>query len=429
MNISVIGSGYVGLVTGACFADLGNSVKCIDIDGAKVDRLNKGIIPIYEPGLQEIIRENLQKERIIFTTDYDEGIDGSEVIFIAVGTPSKPNGEADLQYVEMAAKEIAHHLEQDAIIVNKSTVPVGTGDIVTQIIDDNLNGDVEFTVVSNPEFLREGSAVFDFMNPDRVVIGDNSGNAANTIVQLYRPLQCPVIITDLVSAEMIKYSSNAFLATKISFINEIANICEKVGADVKSVVNGMGLDKRIEPAFLGAGVGFGGSCFPKDTKALVEIAKAYGYDFKILKSVIDVNYLQRYRVVEKLLEHLREVKGKKIAVWGLSFKPNTDDIREAPSYDIISKLLQLGADITAYDPASMEKMKDILDDVRYLGDCYEAVKGADALIIVTEWNEFKQIKFEKLLNIMKTPLIIDGRNIYSPDKMKSMGFIYEGIGR
>jgi UDPglucose 6-dehydrogenase len=429
MDLAVIGSGYVGLVTGACFSDLGNNVICIDIDKEKVNRLNKGIIPIYEPGLQEIIQENLEKERIKFTCSYEEGLKNAEVIFIAVGTPSLPNGEADLKYVKMAAREIANHLNKDTVVVNKSTVPVGTGDIVTQIIEENLNDKISFTVVSNPEFLREGSAVFDFMNPDRVVIGDNSGEAAKIVAQLYRPLQCPVIITDIVSAEMIKYSSNAFLATKISFINEVANICERVGADIKSVVNGMGLDKRIESAFLGAGIGFGGSCFPKDTKALVEIAHNFGYDFKVLKSVIEVNDAQRFIVIDKLQKHLGDLKGKRIAVWGLSFKPNTDDIREAPSLDIIKRLNSLGADILAYDPTSIEKAKEIIPYITYSEDYYKIIKGVDALVIVTEWNEFKQINFSRLLNDMKTPLIVDGRNIYSPKKMRAMGFLYEGVGR
>ncbi|MGQ9706763.1 MAG: UDP-glucose dehydrogenase family protein [bacterium] len=429
MNISIVGVGYVGLVTGACFADLGNTVWCIDVDKKKITSLKEGKIPIYEPQLQEIVQENKQKGRLFFTTSIAEGIKESEVVFIAVGTPSAPNGEADLTNVEQVAIQIGRNLDHDMIIANKSTVPVGTGDLVTRLIKENLKKIVRFAVVSNPEFLREGSAVYDFMFPDRVVIGDDTGYAGEILAQLYRPLQCPIIITDVISSEMIKYSSNAYLAMEISFINEIANICDRVGADVKSVVQGMGLDKRINPAFLNPGVGFGGSCFPKDTRAIVEIAKRYGYDFKTIKAVIEVNDMQRYIVIDKIKHFLGELKGKKIGIWGLSFKPNTDDIREAPAFYIIKRLLEEGVFVSAYDPAAEENMKMVLPEIEYKKSSYDAVKDADGLIIVTDWNEFKNVNLVKLKSIMKNPVVIDGRNIYSPSEMKAMGFKYSGIGR
>jgi len=429
MNISIIGVGYVGLVTGACFADLGNTVWCIDVDRKKITALKEGKIPIYEPQLQEIVQENIQKGRLFFTTSIAEGIKDSEIVFIAVGTPSAPNGEADLTNVEQVAIQVGKHLDHDMIIANKSTVPVGTGDLVTRLIKENLKKSVRFAVVSNPEFLREGSAVYDFMFPDRVVIGDDTGYAGEILAQLYRPLQCTIIITDVLSSEMIKYSSNAYLAMEISFINEIANICDRVGADVKSVVKGMGLDKRINPSFLNPGVGFGGSCFPKDTRAIVEIAKRYGYDFKILKSVIEINENQMFVVIDKIKHFLGDLKGKRIAIWGLSFKPNTDDIREAPAYYIIKKLIEEGAVVSAYDPAAEDNMKKVLPEVEYKKSSYDAAEKADGLIIVTEWNEFKHVNFKKLKSIMKNPIIIDGRNIYSPSEMKAIGFKYSGIGR
>jgi UDPglucose 6-dehydrogenase len=427
-NISIIGVGYVGLVSGACFADLGNTVWCIDVDRKKIKALKEGKIPIYEPQLQEIVQENMQKGRLFFTTSIAEGIKESEIVFIAVGTPSAPNGEADLTNVEQVAIQIGRNLDHDMIIANKSTVPVGTGDLVTRLIKENLKKSVRFAVVSNPEFLREGSAVYDFMFPDRVVIGDDTGYAGEILAQLYRPLQCSIIITDVLSSEMIKYSSNAYLAMEISFINEIANICDRVGADVKSVVKGMGLDKRINPAFLNPGVGFGGSCFPKDSRAIVEIAKRYNYEFKIMKSVIEVNERQMYVVIDKIKHFLGNLKDKKIAIWGLSFKPNTDDIRDAPSYCIIKKLLEEGTIVSAYDPAAMDNMKQVLPDVEYKKSSYEAAEKADGLIIVTEWNEFKHVNFKKLKSIMKKPVVIDGRNIYSPSEMKATGFKYSGIG-
>lgn len=429
MNIAIIGTGYVGLVTGACFADLGNTVYCIDIDDKKIKMLKEGNIPIYEPQLQEIVQENIEKNRLYFSTSISEGVKNGEIIFIAVGTPSAPNGEVDMTQVEHVAITIGRNLNHEVIIANKSTVPVGTGDMVTRLIRENLKKKVKFAVVSNPEFLREGSAVYDFMFPDRVVIGDNTGYAGEVLAQLYRPLQCPIIITDVLSAEMIKYSSNAYLAMEISFINEIANICDRVGADVKSVVNGMGLDKRINPAFLNPGVGFGGSCFPKDTKAIVDIARRYDYDFKIIKAVIDVNEEQRYVVIDKLKHFIGDIRGKRIAVWGISFKPNTDDIRDAPSYHIIKRLVEEGAIVSAYDPAAMEHMKKLIPDIDYKSSSYEAAEDADGLIIVTEWNEFKHINFSRLKSVMNEPVVIDGRNIYSPSEMKALGFKYSGIGR
>jgi len=429
MEIAVIGTGYVGLVTGVCFADLGNNVFCIDTDKEKIEKLSQGEIPIYEPRLFEMVRENSERGRLHFTTSLKKGIEKAEAIFIAVGTPSGPNGEADLSQVENVALEIARHLDHNAVVVNKSTVPVGTGNLVANLITENTVHHPEVTVVSNPEFLREGAAIFDFMNPDRVVIGTDSDTAGAEIAQLYRPLNCPIIITDILSAEMIKYSSNAFLATEISFINEIANICELVGADINEVVHGMGLDKRINPAFLNAGVGYGGSCFPKDTLALVNIADNVGYNFKVLNSVIEVNDRQRFRVIDKLLTEFRDLSGKRVAVWGLSFKPNTDDIREAPATDVIIKLLEMGAEVSAYDPVAGENTQKILPDVEYTSDSYGAVKGAVALLIMTEWNEFKQADIKKIKELMASPIIIDGRNIYHPREMRELGFTYYGIGR
>jgi len=429
MELTVIGTGYVGLVTGACFADLGNNVFCIDNMPEKINKLKKGEITFYEPRLSEIVKDNLSRNRLHFTTSIKEGIAKASAIFIAVGTPSGPNGEADLTQVESVAREIAQHLDHHAVVVNKSTVPVGTGNFVEKLICENLANTCKVSVVSNPEFLREGAAVSDFMNPDRVVIGCDDKSSAEGIAQLYRPLSCPIIITDIQSAEMIKYSSNAFLATEISFINEIANICELVGADILQVVQGMGLDKRINPAFLNPGVGYGGSCFPKDTKALVNIAENAGYTFKILSAVIEVNDRQRFRVIDKLLKEVPDLHGRRIAIWGLSFKPNTDDIREAPARDVIEALLDLGANIIAYDPVAGENTRQVLPEIEYAQDSYGAVKDAHALIIMTEWNEFKQADVKKIKSLMAQPIIIDGRNIYNPQEMSSLGFTYQGIGR
>lgn len=429
MRIAVVGTGYVGLVTGTCFADLGNQVICADIDKRKIEILKRGETPIFEPGLQEKIRINVKMGRLTFTDDVAGAVKRSKVIFIAVGTPQGKNGEADLSQVTSVARTIGETMDGYRLVVNKSTVPVGTGDIVTQIIKEGSGGKYQADVVSNPEFLREGSAIQDFMQPDRVVIGCANPAAGEMIAELYAPLNAKVIITDLLSAEMIKYTSNAFLALKISFANEIANICENVGADAREVVAGVTLDSRINPAFWGAGVGYGGSCFPKDTYALVDIAAKAGYDFRILKAVISVNEDQRVRFADKIKEKLGDLKGKKIALWGLAFKPNTDDIREAPAFDIIRLLTAAGAEVIAYDPVAMDLAREVLPSIKCAGDPYEAVKGADALAIVTDWNEFKEANFEALAKVMKRKLILDGRNIYDPVKVRAAGFEYYGIGR
>jgi len=429
MRIAVVGTGYVGLVTGACFADLGNEVVCADIDEGKIAMLKGGETPIFEPGLEEKVRINAKVGRLSFTADVAEAVKKSKIIFIAVGTPPGPNGEADLSQVRAVAATVGEAMDGYRVVVNKSTVPVGTGDVVSQIIAERSGGAHPHDVVSNPEFLREGSAIHDFMQPDRVVIGCSNPAAGAMVAELYTPLNAPIIVTDVMSAEMIKYTSNAFLALKISFINEIANICERVGADIREVVAGVTKDHRINPAFFGAGVGFGGSCFPKDTLALVDIAAKAGYDFKILKAVVDVNEVQRDLFVEKIVGRLGDLKGKKIAVWGLSFKPNTDDIRESPALDIIGKLLAAGAAVAAFDPVAMEETAKILADVEYVDDAYAAAEGADALAVVTDWNEFKEANFKGLAKAMRRPLIFDGRNIYDPAKVEAAGIEYVGIGR
>jgi UDPglucose 6-dehydrogenase len=428
-NICVIGVGYVGLVTGACLADLGNKVICLNRDKQKMENLKKCILPIFEPGLEEIVRRNYEAGRLDFTVSYDEALRDAEFIFIAVGTPSGSEGEADLSHVTQCAEDIAKRLVRPVIIVNKSTVPIGTGDWVADIINEHKVNDVEFYVVSNPEFLREGSAVYDFMNPDRIVLGSTNRQAAEKVAELYAPLQAPTIITDLRTAEMIKYASNCFLATKISFINEMANICEALGADVKEVALGMGSDKRIGHAFLGAGVGWGGSCFPKDVKALAHIAATHGCHPQMLRAVMEINYDQRKRVIQKLREILGNFRGKTIGILGLSFKPNTDDMRDAPSIEIIHMLQHEGAQVKAYDPVAMNNARKILNNVTYCDNPYEVAEGADALILVTEWNEFKQLDMARIARSMRQRVLFDGRNIYEPEKMRELGFIYRGVGR
>jgi UDPglucose 6-dehydrogenase len=430
MDIAVVGTGYVGLVTGACFADLGNNVICVDIDEEKINGLKRGVLPIYEPGLKEVVDNNIERERLIFTTDLAYAVKNSEIVFIAVNTPQGKNGEANLEQVEIVAKGIAEALDHNLVVVNKSTVPVGTGDYVSAILEQHKNKDASAWVVSNPEFLREGSALRDFMFPDRIVIGCSNQSAAQQVAELYLPLGAPIIITDILSAEMIKYSSNAYLAMEISYINEIANICDRVGADVREVVRGMGLDNRINPSFLNPGVGFGGSCFPKDTYALIDIALKAGYEFKILKSVVDVNESQFLEAINKLAKIWNDdFNGKVVTVWGLSFKPNTDDMREAPSIPIIQELIRRGAKVVAYDPVAMNNAAKILPPIEYAQNCYAAATGANALMIVTEWNEFKEINLKRLAEIMEEKVIIDGRNIYDPRRVKEAGFIYSGIGR
>ena len=428
-QICVVGVGYVGLVTAACFADLGNCVIALDINEKRIDNLNQGIMPIYEPGLEELVARNVSAKRLTFTTSYPEALDGTEFAFIAVATPSGDNGEADLQYVAVAAQTIAKTMTAPLIIINKSTVPVGTGDWVADIVREYQPKPVPFAVVSCPEFLREGTAISDFMQPHRTVLGSFDRDAAAKVAQLHLPLRAPIMITDLRTAEMIKYASNAFLATKISFINEIADICEVLGADVKEVAVGMGYDKRIGPAMLDAGLGWGGSCFPKDVKALVYMAEEKKVDPKILSVVTRGNYDRRREVVKRVEEMLGTLPGKTIGLLGLAFKPNTDDMREAPSIDIAKILVAEGVKVRAYDPVAVDNARSHLPAVRMFNDPYEMAKDCDAIIIITEWNEFKQLDLEQIRQSMKSPVIFDGRNIYEPVDVRSLGFKYRGIGR
>jgi UDPglucose 6-dehydrogenase len=429
-KICVIGGGgYVGLTTGACFADLGNEVVCVDIDEAKIEGLKRGKLPIYEPGLQEMVERNAKMERLRFTTSYSEGLDGAEFAFIAVDTPSGSEGEADLKYMHMAAETIAKEMSDSLIIVNKSTVPIGTGDWVAEIVEQHIRPGLEFAVVSNPEFLREGAAINDFLHPDRIVLGSTDPEAAQKVAQLYLSLRAPMIVTDLRTAEMIKYASNAYLANRISFINEIASICEQLGADVKEVAAGMGYDKRIGHFYLDAGVGWGGSCFPKDVKALAHMAAIHGCHPQLLRAVIEINRDQRRRIVQNLRETLGTLHGKTVGILGLAFKPNTDDMREAPAVEIIHLLQHEGASIKAFDPVATPRAKEILPEVEYCEDAYAVAEGSDALVIVTDWNEFKHLDMARIRASMGQPVLMDGRNIYEPRRMQELGFIYRGIGR
>ncbi len=424
-----MGAGYVGLVTSACFADLGHRVACADIDARKIAQLKKGRVPIYEPGLDELVRRNLKTHRLAFTSSVRDAVRSAEIVFIAVGTPARPDGEADLSAVKAVAREIGRSLNGPKIVVNKSTVPVGMGDLVASIIREERGGRYRCAVVSNPEFLREGSAVHDFMHPDRIVIGAGDAKASETVARLFRPLNAPIMVTDVRSAEMIKYASNAFLACKISFINEIAALCDRVGADVAEVARGMGQDKRIGAAFLSAGAGFGGSCFPKDTSALLHLAKREGLELRLLAATIQANTEQKRRVLEKVKEAAGPLEGRAIGVWGLSFKPDTDDLREAVSLDIIGALVAAGARVRAYDPAAMPKARALLPAVAFARDPYDAVKDADLLLILTEWNEFKEADLARVKQAMRRPVIVDGRNLYNLSTMRGLGFAYRGIGR
>jgi UDPglucose 6-dehydrogenase len=428
-NIPVIGVGYVGLVTGVCFADLGNHVVCVDINEQKIESLKQGIMPIYEPGLEELVERNVRAGRLSFTTSYAEGLKEAEFVFIAVGTLEGVDGEADLQYVRMAARAIAEVMDHPLIIVNKSTVPVGTGDWVAEIVREYRNNDVDFAVVSNPEFLREGSAISDFMFPDRIVLGSLNREAAEKVAQLHLPLRAPIMITDLRTAEMIKYASNAFLATRISFINEIANICEALGADVKEVATGMGYDKRIGRTFLDAGVGYGGSCFAKDVKALAYMAEVKGRHPQLLRAVMEINAYQRRSVARKLEEMLGDLRGKTIGLLGLAFKPNTDDMRDAPSITIARALQAAGAHVRGYDPVAMKVAAQVMPGVELVEDAYTLARGCDALVVVTEWNEFKNLDLTRIRDLMNQPVLVDGRNIYEPALMRELGFTYRGMGR
>ena len=430
-NITIIGTGYVGLVTGACFADLGQKVVCVDKDKEKIEKLKKGKIPIYEPGLLEIVKRNIQKGKLFFENNLTEPIQESKIIFICVGTPSASNGKADLSFVENVAQEIGENIKEPKIIVTKSTIPVGTGkNLVAKIISKYWKGD--FEVASNPEFLREGTGVYDFLNPDRIIIGVNSPKAGKILLELYKKINCPKIVTTLESAEMIKYASNAFLATKISFINEIANLCESADADVEEVAKGVGLDKRIGEHFLKPGIGYGGSCFPKDVKALRQMAGTNGYNFRLLKSTIEANNYQRKRIVEKIKDLFlnKKIKNKTVAVLGLAFKANTDDVRESAAIEIIKKLEKIGAYIKVYDPKAAENAKKILNNkIKFYNSPYETAKNADILLIATEWDEFKKLNWKKIKKLLKKPIVIDGRNLLNPVKMKKIGFNYVGIGR
>ncbi len=429
-NITVIGTGYVGLVTGTGFADLGNQVCCLDIDESKINMLQAGEVPIFEPGLQEMIHRNVQANRLFFTTSYEEALTQAEFVFIAVGTPEGVDGEADLKYVGQAAKTIAKTMRHPLIIVNKSTVPVGTGDWVADIIRTNQPEPIDFAVVSNPEFLREGSAILDSTAPDRIVLGSLNKEAANKVAELYLSLRSRIIITDLRTAEMIKYASNAFLATRISFINEIANICERLGADVKEVATGMGYDKRIGHYFLDAGVGYGGSCFPKDVKALAHMATTHGTHPQLLKAVMDINQHQRIHVIQKLRDLLgQRLNGKVIGLMGLAFKPNTDDMREAPAAEIGRALLRENAIVKGYDPEAMGVAAKMMPSLQLAEDAYDLAKDCDALIVLTEWNEFKNLDMPRIKSLMRQPVFIDGRNLYEPETMTNYGFIYRGVGR
>lgn len=418
----------MGLATATCMADLGNEVSVVDIDHEKIRALRRHRLPFYEPGLREVLERNARAGRLRFTSSYEESIPGIEFAFIAVATPEGANGEADLSYVERAAACIAEAQDGPLIVVNKSTVPIGTGDVVSDVIR-RQNARFPVDVVANPEFLREGSALHDFMEPDRVVIGAHRREAAERVAKLYEPLGAPTLIYNLYTAEMVKYASNAFLAARISFINEIARICERVDADAKLVAEGMGLDKRIGAQFLEAGIGYGGSCFPKDVKALAAIAERYDYHPELLNAVMEINRDQRQLAVEKLRECLGTLRGQVIALLGLAFKPNTDDMREAPSLEIAHSLLKRGATVRGYDPAALERARSILPEIEYRRNAYAAARGADAVVIVTEWNEFRRLDLHRLRRVMRRPVVVDGRNIYDPDEMRRLGFVYRGVGR
>ncbi len=432
MRIAVVGTGYVGLVAGTCFAESGNTVTCIDIDAEKIRRLRDGIVPIYEPGLEELLKRNVHDGRLTFTTDYADAIPRAHAAFIAVGTPPGENGGADLKYVLLAAESIAKHMTGYLVVVDKSTVPVGTARKVQAAMRGHTRH--EFDVVSNPEFLKEGAAIDDFLKPDRVVIGSDSKRAAEVMDELYGPFVRtgnPVIHMDVESAELTKYAANAMLATRISFMNEIANICSRVGANVDLVRKGIGSDQRIGSRFLFAGLGYGGSCFPKDVKAIVKTAEELGYDFRILRAVEDVNETQKRLLFEMVCKHYgSNLKGKRFAVWGLSFKPNTDDMREAPSVAVISRLVAAGATVSAHDPEAVTECRKhhLGDTIEYAETPMEALKGSDGLILVTEWNEFRRPDFERVKELLRQPVIFDGRNIYNRRTLEQLGFTYYGIG-
>jgi UDPglucose 6-dehydrogenase len=431
MNICMVGTGYVGLVTGAGLADLGMDVICVDKDEAKIAALSKGVIPIYEPGLEELVGRNERKGRLHFTTDLRDAIENALVIFIAVGTPPRPDRTADLTFVRQVAHAVADHMNGYKVVVTKSTVPIGTGKMISDIIRSG-NGRFEFSIVSNPEFLREGSAVNDFLHPDRIVIGASDARAIEIMKEIYKPLflrETPFVITDVASAELIKYASNGFLAVKISFINEIAQLCELMGANVQDVATGMGLDPRIGPRFLRPGPGFGGSCFPKDTSAAAEIARNLGTTFELIEATTRVNARTKARMIDKIADAAGPLPGKTAAVLGLSFKPETDDIRESPALSVVAGLLQRGAKVRAFDPAAMENTRAVFPDIHYAADAYDCAAGADFVVLATEWNEFRALDLSKLAAAVKARNMIDLRNVYDPTELRNAGWSYTGVGR
>jgi len=432
MHIAVIGTGYVGLVTGACFAEFGVDVTCVDVDTVKIEKLNNGVIPIYEPGLDQIVEKNVKAGRLHFTTDIKSAVEGARVVFLAVGTPPKEDGSPDMSFYRQAAKDVAGAMNGYKVLVTKSTVPIGTGKWLRKFVTENLKTQTCFGVASNPEFLREGAAIDDFMRPDRVVIGSNEDEAIEVMKELYRPLfliETPIVITSLEAAELIKYAANAFLATKITFINEVANLCDAIGCDVHDVARGMGMDNRIGRKFLHPGPGYGGSCFPKDTRALTTVADQFGVETRIVDAVIEANERQRDAMLPKIEKLVGDLKGTKIAVLGLSFKPETDDMRESPAIDIVHAMIKRGATVRAFDPVAMDEAKHFLNGIEYATDEYDAIDGADALIIITEWNQFRALDMEKVKQLLKAPKIADLRNIYEPADMRELGFEYVGVGR
>jgi UDPglucose 6-dehydrogenase len=432
MHIAVIGTGYVGLVTGACFAEFGVEVTCVDVDEKKIEGLKNNIMPIYEPGLDTIVEKNVKANRLHFTTDIKSAVEQALVVFLAVGTPPKEDGSPDMSYYQQAAKDIAEAMNGYKVLVTKSTVPVGTGKWLREFVSENLKTETNFGVASNPEFLREGAAIDDFMRPDRVVVGSNEPDAIAIMKDLYRPLyliETPVVITSLEAAELIKYAANAFLATKITFINEIANLCDAIGCDVHDVARGMGMDNRIGRKFLHPGPGYGGSCFPKDTRAFTKVGDKFGVATSVVDAVIEANEFQRRAMVPKIEKLVGDLRGKQIGVLGLSFKPETDDMRESPATDIIKELQKRGAKIKAFDPVAMEEAKHSLPDIEYATDEYDAIKDADALVFMTEWNQFRALDMEKVKSLLKSPKVADLRNIYEPKDMRDLGFEYVGVGR
>lgn len=432
MQIAVIGTGYVGLVSGACFAEFGIHVTCVDVDKGKIDKLNNNIIPIYEPGLDQVVEKNVKAGRLEFTTDLKAAVEKARVVFFAVGTPPKEDGTPDMSYYQQAAEDVAGAMNGYKVLVTKSTVPVGTGKWLKDFVSERIPEGMTFGVASNPEFLREGAAIEDFMRPDRVVIGSNEPEAIEVMKELYRPLfliETPIVITSLEAAELIKYAANAFLATKITFINEVANLCDAIGCDVHDVARGMGMDNRIGRKFLHPGPGYGGSCFPKDTRALTTVADQFGVETRIVDAVIEANELQRQAMIPKIEKLVGDLQGKRIGMLGLSFKPETDDMRESPAIEICHGLIERGATVRAFDPVAMEESKHYIEGIEYASDEYSALEDADALVIVTEWNQFRSLDLEKVKSILKSPKIADLRNIYEPEDMRELGFEYVGVGR